>query len=160
MLIALATLGGAAVFIGGYAFLLYIMTRPDRIGSSTNNVVPEKAPSRFLAIPVVLCGIAVEIVVGRFEPETIAKASGNSTASILVATLIFWNSHRKLWFWIFLFTMLFVHMAAVVSVPWPNAPTPSGHKDVFIIFFLLDLIATLSFGAAAAALNRKLSTLH
>ena len=74
-----------------------------------------------------------------------------------MAVLIFWNSHRQIWFWIFLFVMMLGHAAVVLLVPWPTSPTPSGHKDIFIMFFLLDLIATLSLGATAATLNGKLS---
>jgi hypothetical protein len=120
------------------------------MGDDQNHQEEAGLPSRFWAIPPLLCGLAVALIVGRFEPATIAKASGNSTAAILFFVVMFWARRRETWFSVFLFSIILIHFVIIVFVPWPIAITPDGHKDIFLLFGLSDIFATFLLGLLAS----------
>jgi hypothetical protein len=136
-------------------FTVALMADAVTVGPMTATTPPEdnqkaKVPSRFWGVPIVLCGLAVALLVGRFEPATIAKASGNSTAAILFAAFIFWRARREIWYWVFLAVMSLVQVAIAFEMPWPQGNPPPGHKDLFLLFGLIDVIATPLLGLVAA----------
>jgi hypothetical protein len=122
-----------------------------------NKIAEPQSLSRWWAIPPVLVGFLVAIIVGHWQPVAIAKATGNSVGAVLFMPVLFWERSRERWFIPFLVSIAVAHAITIFLVPWRLAPEPQpGQKDIFILFAIVDVAICALLALVAIKLNAAL----